>query len=268
MESRCRGRHVRRIDAGPFRVTETVHPRGLALPRHEHPFACLHFVLEGVYRERIRKEDHAVGPGAILLKPADEPHHNRFDGTGARTLRLELAPDAMSGAAWQPPAPLQVTHPELERLALRIRGELGLADDCSPLAVDGLARELLALVLRRQQRLGADLSTRAVERCERILRERFAGPIRLGAVAAGLGVRPAGLARAFRAIHGCTMGQYVRGRRVAHAAGLLRRSDLSLGEIALASGFSDQSHLTRVFRRHLGVTPGAWRKGVERRAPS
>jgi AraC family transcriptional regulator len=38
---------------------------------------------------------------------------------------------------------------------------------------------------------------------------------------------------------------------------------LSLSEVALACGFADQSHLTRVFTRTVGVNPGAWRRALE-----
>jgi AraC-like DNA-binding protein len=38
---------------------------------------------------------------------------------------------------------------------------------------------------------------------------------------------------------------------------------LSLSDVAAACGFADQSHLTRVFTRMVGVTPGAWRRALE-----
>jgi AraC family transcriptional regulator len=49
-------------------------------------------------------------------------------------------------------------------------------------------------------------------------------------------------------------------RRIDKAKDLLRSSDLSLNEIALACGFADQSHFTAVFTRMVGVSPGFWRR--------
>jgi AraC-like DNA-binding protein len=56
------------------------------------------------------------------------------------------------------------------------------------------------------------------------------------------------------------VGELIRRRRVEHACDLLAHSDLSLAEIALACGFSDQSHFSMMFKRHTGITPSKFRK--------
>lgn len=71
--------------------------------------------------------------------------------------------------------------------------------------------------------------------------------------AAGLGI--SGLTSQFRRQTGRSPYAYVVERRVALAEKLLRTSDLSLAEVALAAGFSDQSHLCRHIRAHRGMTP-------------
>jgi AraC-like DNA-binding protein len=63
-------------------------------------------------------------------------------------------------------------------------------------------------------------------------------------------------AREFKRTAGLTPHYYLLKKRVERANALLKRTDLSLSEIALASGFFDQSHLTRRFRQILGATPG------------
>ena len=52
-------------------------------------------------------------------------------------------------------------------------------------------------------------------------------------------------------------------RRVETAKDKLRDDRLTLLDVALACGFADQSHLTRVFTRMVGVTPGAWRRALD-----
>jgi AraC-like DNA-binding protein len=66
--------------------------------------------------------------------------------------------------------------------------------------------------------------------------------------------------RAFRKTMGLAPHQWLLARRVEHARDLIREGDLPLSEIALSAGFSDQSHLTRVFSQQMGVSPGAWRR--------
>jgi transcriptional regulator GlxA family with amidase domain len=49
-------------------------------------------------------------------------------------------------------------------------------------------------------------------------------------------------------------------QRVEQARGLLIANDMSLADVALACGFADQSHFTRVFSSAIGMPPGAWRR--------
>ena len=62
--------------------------------------------------------------------------------------------------------------------------------------------------------------------------------------------------RAFSRATGCTPGAYVLKRRVQHAVALIE-AGLPLTRVALESGFYDQSHFIRTFRKYCGATPGA-----------
>jgi len=75
---------------------------------------------------------------------------------------------------------------------------------------------------------------------------------------------PSHFARAFRATTGSPPGAYIMRCRVARAKEQLQDSNRALAEVALNCGFSDQSHLTRVFRRAVGVNPGEWRRRLLR----
>ena len=68
------------------------------------------------------------------------------------------------------------------------------------------------------------------------------------------------LARSFRALFACPIGEYVRAVRLERAAQCLRESDRSPAQLATELGFFDQAHFTRVFHARCGVTPAAWRR--------
>jgi AraC family transcriptional regulator len=78
------------------------------------------------------------------------------------------------------------------------------------------------------------------------------------------GVHRAQLARAFQARHGVSVGTYVRRERIYWAARTLRSTGTPIAEIALQAGFADQSHFTRTFVKHMGVSPGLYRRSVRR----
>ena len=72
-------------------------------------------------------------------------------------------------------------------------------------------------------------------------------------------------ARAFKASAGTSPAAWLLARRVEIVKDCLRRGELRLADIALECGFADQSHMTRVFTRLVGISPGAWRRA--QRAP-
>src|SRR5438309_1537917 len=73
------------------------------------------------------------------------------------------------------------------------------------------------------------------------------------------------VARVFRAFKNCTLGEYVRALRIKHAAQRMARTDASLAEIAAATGFSDQSHFSRTFKRQTGLLPSEFRASLRLR---
>ena len=66
--------------------------------------------------------------------------------------------------------------------------------------------------------------------------------------------------RSFTRCFGLAPFAYVAERRLARAQELMLTTEDPLSQIALACGLCDQSHLTRLFRRHLGTSPNAWRR--------
>lgn len=56
--------------------------------------------------------------------------------------------------------------------------------------------------------------------------------------------------------------QWLVSQRIDRARTLLRTSNAPLAEVAIACGFADQSHFTRVFASIVGATPGNWRRSV------
>src|SRR5262249_4267028 len=93
-----------------------------------------------------------------------------------------------------------------------------------------------------------------------LLQDRFAENLTHDAIAAAAGIHPVHLARVFRRHYGCTLGEYVRKLRVDFAARQLIATNERLAGIALAAGFSGQSHFTRAFKRQTGMTPASFRR--------
>ena len=86
------------------------------------------------------------------------------------------------------------------------------------------------------------------------------GRISLEELAKACGLSRGHFARAFKAATGDTPIDWLVRQRIGLAKQCLRNSKLSVEDIAEQCGFADQSHFTRVFSKHVGNTPGRWRR--------
>jgi AraC family transcriptional regulator len=104
------------------------------------------------------------------------------------------------------------------------------------------------------------LSPQQLHRVSAYISDHSNQDLTLEVLAQQAGFSPFHFARLFRKTTGVTPHQYVRRERLAHARRLLESTRLSLAEVALESGFGDQSYFTRVFKGALRVTPAAYRR--------
>ncbi len=88
--------------------------------------------------------------------------------------------------------------------------------------------------------------------------------IRITALCEIAGMSQSAFLRAVKATTGQTPNELIRNRRLEAARAMLRRHDISIGEIAIATGFADQAHLSRSFKKAFGKSPKDWRRSAAR----
>jgi AraC-like DNA-binding protein len=98
-----------------------------------------------------------------------------------------------------------------------------------------------------------------VQRALRYVHRHSSQPLQVQQIALAIKCHPNYLSRVFRRAMGCSLGEYILHVRVDRARHLLQNSHYSLDEIAYRTGFHDQSHFARVFKKYLGAPPGAYR---------
>ena len=96
------------------------------------------------------------------------------------------------------------------------------------------------------------------------MHDRFRETLTLAEIANEVGVNPTYLSRVFQQQYNLTIGEYLRRLRIEFACHALITSNTPLCQIALAAGFSDQSHFTRLFKRHMGLPPAKYRESLAR----
>ena len=217
---------------------------------HAHPYGSLSVVLRGGFDERVGRCSKTLSPLDVVFKAPGVEHADACGGDGARTLMVVL-----------PPSQLQ----ELELPPWLARRSPCVAHALLPLLTTGtdrgglVADALALLVPPSEPPLPAGRPPRWLRDVREEVDDRWSERLDVAELARRSGVHPVYLARAFRRWYGTSISDRVRMRRVTEAASLLQDRGASISEVAFRCGFSDQSHLTRVFGREFGVAPGAFR---------
>src|SRR5262249_12050379 len=113
------------------------------------------------------------------------------------------------------------------------------------------------------QRATGGLAPWQEQHAKEMMNECLDGDVSLSDLARECRLSVTHFVRAFRRSTGLSPHQWLLARRIDRAKSLLAESGLSLAEIALACGFWDQSHFTRVFTADVGTSPGRWRRSCK-----
>jgi AraC family transcriptional regulator len=258
---------VNRHELHSFLLNETRYPAHARLPAHAHQNAYFCLILRGGYTEVYGNQTRSCVPMTLAFHPPGEVHAQQFHDDETRSFNVELAPAWLTRVSDQAPVltrPVDQHGGAVSGLGLRLYREFQHMDAVSPLAIEGLILEIAAELSRQVSVLSRP--PRWLTRARELVHDRFSDNLRLSDVAAEVGVHPVYLASTFRKHFHCTVGEYIRRRRVDFACARLALTHQPLAEIALAAGFTDQSHFCRTFKRHTGMTPGEYRQArFERR---
>lgn len=221
-------------------------------PPHTDTHSRISFLLRGAYREESRAGALRMSPGDVLLKSRRARHEDVFGEAGAILVALEFHGDDpfdLAGAdLWRCRADAFALRHAVALL------EAALASDCA--AVGAAGADLLAAGAHSVERPNAPAW---IERLKQALEETPLAGVDVAAHAQAAGVHVSHLSRLFRRCYGASITEHAQAHSVRRALGPLAQPQLPLSEIALAAGFYDQSHMSRVFRRVTGRTPGACR---------
>jgi len=255
------GRVLDRKKIGSFVFVNHHYPELAERAKHSHPWLHLTIVRQGYYCRRLGRRTDDYEAGFLTFLQTNDSHTDSY-APGSKCLHVVIPSEVeqglrrdfgSQGTAGKIPPSLSA------RFSVALEREFKRTDSESPLIVEALlfdlvSRHLLTIRDRSSARprwLGLFLD---------YLDDTFEQEWSLQNMAAEIGVHPVYLCRTFSEHFDCTLGEYIRKQRVLRGWQLLTIGDSTLAEIASQSGFADQSHFTRAFKNHFGVTPGEWRR--------
>ncbi len=266
---------ISRVQAGPCRTRLMAPEPGFAVHIYLSPLARLDGWIDGHHTRfpplntgDVTLMDLQASPIAQFHQPAD-------------FVRVQISRRTLHDLAYdfgqRPPDGLRtilggVHDPILLRLSRALAAKADDFDFDDPLFGDHVALAFHAQIVRAYadgwaptQSAGGLAPWQSRRACD-MMTSNLQGDLTLADIAQACGVSVSYFLRAFRRTMGAPPHKWLMNERVRRAKELLCWSKLSLSEVALACGFSDQSHLTRAFRRAIGQTPGQWKRSTGRQA--
>lgn len=253
-------RVLRQMESTSIKLQEVEYAAGFCVPRHSHSYAFVSYTVAGVYWSAHGCGGHTCRPRSMRFLPCGERHENYFP-IRSRCLLAELPAPFLELAREHgplPKAPGEISPRLGATLGTQLYREFRKADDLSGMSIEGLLLELLMARAEQPVRPGGSAPP-WLRRVREMLHENKASRLTLMDLARCAGRHPVQVCRQFHSRFGCTISSYVRRVRVARAQSLLDCHDLSIAEIALTCGFSDQSHFTAAFHRLTGMPPRRYR---------
>ena len=239
---------------------------------HTHETACFALLTEGAIRIRMRGGEFVARAGDLYAIDADEPHAGwpvDAGGWRQRTLYVDLQHLRRLAGDAHHAHPLRVAGPIVRdaEMAQRLYAMHRCSQDRGPaLLRDEAYLEFASRLVQRHlvhagtpEPVGREQA--AIGRARDYLDQNLGDHVSLDDIAGAAGLPAFQLFRAFERAVGMTPHGYQRQARVRLAMQLIRTRH-SLSEASELSGFADQAHLTRWFRRFMGITPGQYRLAV------
>ncbi|WP_299654956.1 AraC family transcriptional regulator [uncultured Tateyamaria sp.] len=161
-----------------------------------------------------------------------------------------------------------VFDPQFKMLAAKLLEEARCPAVGSDLRADLIAQEIALLLLRRRDRARIKLpkvhtlSEGQLAQILSYLEEQIEDIGGMDTLAGLVNMDVFSFTKAFKATTGESPGQFLIQRRLSRVKELLRTTNDTLADITYATGFSNQPHMTSTFTKHVGVSPGKWRKAV------
>jgi AraC-like DNA-binding protein len=242
--------------------------------RHAHEGYTIGLIEFGVEEFDVPGAALRAGPGAVVILNPEVVHTGQPGVPEGWAYRVTYpAVDVVAEIAAELGAPRGTPYFPTKVLddpdgAGLLRTAHRAAERCDALAASSHLRAALGGLLRRHASQAPPTEPRpagqrAVAVARDILHDRLVDPPPLAELAAAVGTRPFSLLRAFRMATGLPPHAYLNQVRVRHARVLLG-DGLRPADVAARVGFADQAHLTRHFKRVVGVPPGAYAMGMRR----
>ncbi len=245
-----------------------------AYPRHSHDYYVISLIAGGRQSFTHQGTKHRTPPGGlILINPGAVHTGEAADAQGFELRALYPSLSLMETAVFELTG--RRALPFFKEVLVDHRWAADKVSSLHRAILEGagmLESEsrmlwMLAKLIKRYADFGSNeghlgKEKRAIRQVRQFIEEHFADSINLNTLARHVALSPYYLLRAFRAEVGMPPYAYLESVRIRHTQRLIKAGK-PLAEVAAEVGFSSQSHMTRQFKKIIGVTPGQYARQVQ-----
>jgi AraC-like DNA-binding protein len=240
-----------------------------AYPRHSHDYYVISLIARGRQSFTHRGTKHRTPPGGLILINPGEVHTGEAVDAQGFELRalypstsfMETAVQELTGRRALPFfKEVRVDHPWARNTVLSLHK--AILEGAGMLECESRILWTLAQLIKRYARQGSNegrlgKEKQAIQQVRQYIEEHFAETVTLNTLAQHVALSPYYLLRVFGAEVGMPPYAYLESVRIRHTQRLIK-AGRPLAQVAADAGFSSQSHMTRQFKKIIGVTPGQY----------
>lgn len=208
--------------------------------------------------EKYKIKDHALNTLAVIVRGADTDRHDiASQASGLWAISAGLAYNVKDDQELLEKG--MMIYDALYSWAKHLQKEKHTQNPVDHLFIDVFNKFL-------KQKAAKKKTPGWVKELKEIIQDQIDTNLSLTDISKSLDIHPSYLSREFsKHFDNLSFGEYIRKLRIEKAIELMKTSPYSLTEIAYLTGFSDQSHFTRIFKKHTGQNPSAYRKKIRKK---
>ncbi len=248
-----------------FVCFKQVFPAGRTFPLHWHDFIEFEFVVSGEAKHILNDEEYFLERGsAHVLNYCDIHELSILEDIVLYCIHFDISmldPKVLQFLQYRN---FHCKFDEAEtvkitELILELIAEKEATDALRNIMIKNLINELVIAVIRKTSSTQIEPAPLPIQRAVAYLNEHFAEKVTLEKMAKDLSFSANYIGRLFKSQMKCSFNDYLNTLRLKHACHLLNSTDMSVKEIAHASGYSSTEYFMYAFKNKMMMTPGDYR---------
>ena len=243
-----------------YTLSRTDHNEHMQVPNHEHEYPYISLLLHGLYREQSVVSEHDITAGSSLFRPRGFEHKNEIGANESLCFNIEIQKDIFDKKLHKKTEDyIQFEKNNLEVMKIYYAFQNDFSDELLNIILE----ENLYYVFQQHQReqvTGRALWVNKVKQEVRLSPEKTYS---IDNISKAYHLHPNYFVRKFKETTGLTFGAFLLRQRISKSIDLMLSTNKNLTEVAIASGFYDQSHFIRHFKARFKTSPNHYRKIVK-----